>query len=176
MSINIESKVPDYAQAIAGARAWTLAPNWGAAKLCGHLWSVSMNHFWKDGEEEVAKCDWGHPAPAKSCSCGVYAGYDPAALRRLGYNPRDHRSVSGVVAGARRVFRGGDYWVAERVVVLALFMDKYPSPIKEVLPGSGIYLPTKLDAATVYNVPLIRFGEYNDFCDEYELIRFKGGR
>ena len=64
------------------------------------------------------------------------------------------------------------YWVAERVVVLAFFRDPYPSPAEEVLEGSGVYLPTKEEAARVYDVPIIAYEDFEGFCDEYDLIRF----
>jgi len=92
---------------------------------------------------------------------------------QTGYNPSDHRVISGVVAGAGRVIRGDmGYWVAERVVVLAFFRDPYPSPAEEVLEGSGVYLPTKEEAARVYDVPIIAYEDFEGFCDEYDLIRF----
>jgi len=164
--------VPDYSQAIAGARAWQMAPTlW--ARTGGILWSMAMLNHWRDGEEIVAKCDAGHPAPAPACSCGIYAWRNVELMFQTGYNPSDHRVISGVVAGAGRVIRGDmGYWVAERVVVLAFFRDPYPSPAEEVLEGSGVYLPTKEEAARVYDVPIIAYEDFEGFCDEYDLIRF----
>ena len=169
------SRPPDYMAAIAGARAWRLAPNlW--AKMGGHLWSKALLHVWSDGEEVVAKCDLGHPAPAKRCMCGVYAWYDVDLMQRNGFAPGDHKTIAGVVAGRGRVIRGHrGYWVAERAVVLAFFDDGHPAPKTEVLEGSGVYLPTKKSAAEAYGVPVIKYEDYEDFCDEYGLIRFNGG-
>lgn len=163
---------PDYSAAIAGTRAWRLAPNlW--ARIGGHLWSHAMINVWPDAQEKVAECDRGYPAPAEGCHCGVYAWCNPELMHKHSYAPTDHKRIAGVVAGAGRVIRGEiGYWVAERAVVLAFFDDGYPSPIKEVLPDSGAYLPTKKDAAEAYSVPVIRYDEYEDFCDDYGLIRF----
>src|SRR5215212_10574844 len=113
----------------------------------------------------VAECDAGHPAPAKGCSCGVHVWKSVKKLLASPYAPRNHEIIAGVVAGAGRFFRGHEgYWVAERAVVLAFFDDGYPSPVREVIPGSGIMLPTKEDAARTYNVPIIKYSEFEDFC------------
>ena len=164
--------VPDYSQAIAGARSWRMAPTlW--ARLGGYLWSHAMLNPWPDGEEIVAKCDSGHPAPAPGCSCGVYAWKSAEVLRSTGYAVHNHQHISGVVAGAGRVIRGhSGYWVAERAVVLAFFRDPYPSPVKEVLEDTGVFLPTKKEVAEVYGVPVIGYEEFEDFCDDYDLLRF----
>lgn len=165
-------RLPDYSAAIAGARAWKVAPSlW--AKMGGLLWSKAMLNVWPDGQEKVAECDSGHPAPAPGCSCGVYAWNTPELMHHHGYAPTDHTTISGVVAGAGRVIRGErGYWVAERAVVLAFFDDGYPSPTTEVMSGSGVYLATKEEAAEAYDVPVIHFDEYESFCDEYGLVRF----
>jgi hypothetical protein len=169
------AQVPDYAQAIAGARAWTLAYNlW--MKMGGMLWSAAALKRWENGKDQVAECDFRHAAPDPHCSCGIYAAYDPECLKRLGYIPSNHQSIAGVVAGCGTVIRGGNYWVASRVRVLAFFEDGYPSPEREVMPGTGVYLPTKKEAAGVYNVPVIRYEDYDGFCDDYGLLRFKGRR
>jgi len=134
-----------------------------------------MLNPWPDGEELVAVCDAGHPAPAPACSCGVYAWESAELLQRGSYAVRDYQHIAGVVAGAGRVIRGyAGYWVAERAVVLAFFEDDYPAPVKEVLSGSGVYLPTKKDAAETSRVPVIRYSEFNGFCDEYGLVRHEG--
>src|SRR3954469_21648207 len=119
----MSDRPPDYMAAIAGARAWRLAPTlW--AQMGGYLWSHAMLNPWPDGEEIVAVCDDGHPAPAKGCSCGVYAWNDPNTMHRRRYAPTDHVHIAGVVAGRGRVIRGqAGYWVAERAVVLAFFDD-----------------------------------------------------
>jgi len=147
-----------------------MAPNlW--AKMGGFLWSHAMINVWPNAQEKVAECDLGHPAPAKGCMCGVYAWHNPDLMHQRGYGPTDHRHISGVVAGRGRVIRGDmGYWVAERVVVLAFFDDGYPSPVREVMPGSGVYLSTKEEAAEVYGVPIIRYDEYESFCDEFDLV------
>jgi hypothetical protein len=168
----IPYKPPDYMAAIAGARAWRMAPTlW--ARMGGLLWSHAMLNVWPDREEIVAECDAGHPAPAAGCSCGVYAWKSAEALLGTHYAPRDHKHIAGVVAGRGRVIRGhAGYWVAERATVVAFFDDGHPSPIKEVYPGSGVYLPTKEEVAEAYGVEVINYGDFEDFCDEYELIRF----
>jgi hypothetical protein len=170
----VNDRPPDYTSAIAGARAWRLAPNlW--AKMGGFLWSKAMLNAWPNGREVLAECDVGHPAPAKGCMCGIWAWNDPETMHHRGYAPKDHSDISGVVVGRGRVIRGEiGYWVAERAVVLAFFDDGYPSPKKEVMPGTGIYLPTKEDAAEAYGVPVIRYSDYDDFCDEYGLVRHEG--
>src|SRR5215211_6473955 len=118
-----EGKAPDFAAAIAGARSWRLAPTlW--ARMGGILWSKAMVNVWEDAQEKVAECDAGHPAPAKGCSCGVYAWYNPMLMKKHGYAPSDYTAISGVVQGRGRVIRGkAGYWVAERVLVLAFFDD-----------------------------------------------------
>jgi hypothetical protein len=168
----VTDRAPDYIGAIAGARAWRMAPSlW--AKMGGLLWSHAMLNVWPDCEEIAAECDAGHPAPAEGCSCGVYAWQSAERLLRSPYAPQDHKHIAGVVAGRGRVIRGETgYWVAERAVVLAFFDDGYPSPVKEVMPDSGVYLPTKEEVAEVYRVPVIKHSDFDDFCDEYELIRF----
>ena len=164
-------KVPDYSAAIAGARSWRVAPTlW--ARMGGYLWSHAMLNPWPDGEEIAAACDAGHPAPAEECSCGVYAWESAERLLCSPYAPKDHQHIAGVVAGRGKVIRGySGYWVASAAVVLAFFRDDHPSPVKEVLEGSGVFLPTKDEVAKVYDVPVIEYGDYNDFCDEYGLVR-----
>src|SRR5215204_2955046 len=139
-SVRLEpsTPIPDYSAAIAGARAWWLAPNL-MARMHGYLWSHAMLKAWPIGKEMVAECDSGHPAPAKNCSCGVYAWKSADLLLGSGYVVHDHKHISGVVGGAGRLVRGySGYWVAERAVILAFFEDGCPSPVKEVLPGSGV--------------------------------------
>jgi len=163
-----EVRTPDYSRAIAGARAWRLAPTlW--ARMGGLLWSHAMLNAWTDREEKVAECDMGHPAPAEGCSCGVYAWQNVDVMRREGYAPKDHQHIAGVVAGRGRVIRGGlGYWVAESAVVLAFFDDGYPSPAPD---DSGVPRPTKAEAVEAYGLPVIRYDDFNDFCDDYGLIR-----
>jgi len=80
------SRTPDYMAPIAGVRAWRLAPTlW--AKMGGILWSHAMLNPWPDGEEIVAVCDAGHPAPG--CSCGVYAWETVKLLLQGQYAVRD---------------------------------------------------------------------------------------
>ena len=176
----VVEKMPDYAAAIAGARAWKLPPNLWTMQL-GPLWSHAMLHCWPkptdNGGEVVARCDAGHPAPAPDCSCGVYAWYNPGLMKLRGYAPGDSEHISGVVAGAGRVIRGhGGYWVAERVVVLAFFDDGYPRSPRPVHPGVDIFLPTKEHVAEAYGVPVIRYEEYEEFCSDYGLMVFENGR
>ena len=62
---------PDLAVALVGFRQWSLAN--------GILTSVYDRAPWPDGSI-TALCDRGHnpeQVPAKDCSCGVYAYYDP---------------------------------------------------------------------------------------------------
>jgi len=140
----------------------------------GYLWSHAMLNVWPNAEEKVAECDSGHPAPAKGCSCGVYAWYSPDLMHQRGYAPTDHRHISGVVAGRGRVIRGhAGYWVAERALVLAFFDDGYRSPVEEVVSGSGVYLPTKPEAAEAYGVPVIRYDDYDNFCNDFGLIQHR---
>ena len=176
----VMEKMPDYAAAIGGARAWRLPPSlW--AMMGGLLWSHAMLNYWpkpeENGGEIVAACDNGHPAPAKGCSCGVYAWYNPTLMEQKRYTPRDSEHISGVVAGKGKVIRGhSGYWVAERVVVLAFFDDGYPRPKKPVSPGVNIYLPTKEDVAKAYGVPVITYEDYEEFCNYNDLMVFKNGR
>jgi len=169
-------RVPDYLAPIAGARSWRMAPTL-LAKMNGILWSATMTHQWKDGEEQVAECSrHSHPAPAKGCTCGIYGWYTPELMHANGYGPTDFQHVSGVVAGAGRVYRGErGYWVAERVRVYAFFDDGFASPMEEVSEGSGVYLPTKEEAARIYDVDIIKYSEYEDFCSDRGLIVRKGG-
>jgi hypothetical protein len=62
---------PDLTVLLVGFRQWRLAD--------GVLWSVYDGTPWTDGRM-TARCDRGHSpeeVPAKDCSCGVYAYYDP---------------------------------------------------------------------------------------------------
>ena len=62
---------PDLAVALVGFRQWRL--------LDGVLSSVYAGASWADGRS-TARCDRGHSpeeVPAKDCSCGIYAYYDP---------------------------------------------------------------------------------------------------
>jgi len=163
--------VPDYPAAIAGARAWRVAPNLWARQL-GLLWSMAMTHPWENAKTIAARCErQDHEAPEENCSCGVYAWYTVDNLIAHGMRPMDHETISGVVAGWGGVIRGyGGYWVAEKVEVMAFFEDGHPSPQKEVLPGTGVYLPTKEECAEVWSVPVIAYSEYEEFCRERNLI------
>ena len=163
-------RVPDYLAPIAGARAWKLAPSiW--ARMGGLLWSAAMINVWEDGKPHIAACDMGHPAPSPDCSCGVYAWVNPDAMKKSGYMPRDHEFIAGVVAGRGDYILGIDrpYWVAEEVAVLAFFDDGYPSPKIQI--QGDVYLPTKEDCAKVYDVPIIKYSDYDDFCEYYGLVR-----
>ena len=167
----MESRAPDYVGAIAGARAWRMAPTlW--AKMGGILWAKVQTDVWPNAQMKIAECEHGHPVPDEHCSCGVYAWYDVDILRRKGFNPHDHTTIAGVVAGAGGVIRGyNGYWVAEKVIPLAFFDDGHPSPLREVMPGSGVYLATKEEASEVWGVPIIKYEDYADFCDERGLWR-----
>ena len=62
---------PDLIVPLVGFRQWRLAD--------GMLASMYGGAPWADGRI-TAHCDWGHgpeEVPAKDCSCGVYAYYDP---------------------------------------------------------------------------------------------------
>src|SRR5829696_10563954 len=97
-------RTPDYSAAVAGARAWRMAPTlW--ARMGGFLWSHAMLNAWADAEEHIARCDNGHPAPAKGCGCGIYGWYTPELMRQRGYAPTDYTHISGVIAGRGRVIR-----------------------------------------------------------------------
>ena len=164
-------KAPDYNGAIAGARTWRVAPTlW--AKMGGILWAKVQTDVWPNSQMKIAECERGHPVPDEHCSCGVYAWCNEKVLHEMLFAPTDHTHISGVIAGAGGVIRGHNgYWVAEKVIVLAFFDDGHPSPKREVMPGSGVYLATKEEAAQVWGVPVIKYEEYEDFCDEYGLWR-----
>jgi hypothetical protein len=62
---------PDLIVPLVGFRQWRLAG--------GKLMSMYDGSLWEDGRI-TARCDGGHSSdevPAKDCSCGVYAYYDP---------------------------------------------------------------------------------------------------
>ena len=60
--------VPDLVVALIGFRQWRLTG--------GTLTSVYDGADWTAGRL-TARCARGHEVPAKDCSCGVYAYYDP---------------------------------------------------------------------------------------------------
>ena len=169
-------RVPDYLAPIAGARAWRMAPTLLASRR-GILWSATQNYPWEDNVEQLAFCTRrSHPAPAKGCTCGIYGWYTPDLMHRNGYGPMDFQWLSGVVVGLGRVYRGEQgYWVAERVQVYAFFDDGFASPLEEVHEGSGVYYPTKQLAAQRYDVDIIKYSDYEEFCNDRGLIVYKGG-
>jgi hypothetical protein len=59
-------------------------------------------------------------------------------------------------------------------VVLAFFDDGFPTPVKQVPEGSGFWLPTKAQAAEEFGVDVIRFDEYEEFCEEFGLDVYDG--
>src|ERR1700755_2246898 len=85
---------PDLVVPIIGYRQWRVTD--------GGLTSMYDGAGWP-GAQITARCDRGHsPAevPAKDCSCGVYAYYDPC--------PRTASSVTrDLVAGAGVLWGGG---------------------------------------------------------------------
>jgi hypothetical protein len=108
-----EVRIPDYMGRMAGVRSWKIAPTlW--AQMGGWLWSAVNLGPWPDGEENVAVCEAGHPTPAKGCSCGLYAFYDPAS--GLPYEDMATKvgCVSGVIGTAGRIIPGDLAYRAER--------------------------------------------------------------
>jgi hypothetical protein len=154
-----EVRIPDYMGRMAGVRSWKIAPTlW--AKMGGWLWSAVNLGPWPDGEENVAVCETGHPTPAKGCSCGLYAFYDPASGLPYSTSARTEAGcVSGVIGVAGRIIPGDLAFRAERAKVLALFHDPYDSPKEEI-------------AAAYAGIPIIRPEEFEDFCDWYGLTRY----
>lgn len=151
-----EAKAPDYVDPIAGARSWRTAPTiW--ARMGGLLWSHAMMNPWRDAEEIVAACDIGHPAPQRGCMCGVWAWKNPAIMKKEGMMPRDHYHASGIVAAAGRVIEGEIGWKAERARVVAFFDHGVSVPAGYPTPAVG-------DIAEIFEVPLLRFEDYEDFC------------
>jgi hypothetical protein len=68
---HVDVVAPDLTVALVGFRQWRLAD--------GGLASMYDGRYWPDARL-TARCDRGHSAaevPAKDCSCGVYAYYEP---------------------------------------------------------------------------------------------------
>jgi len=84
------SSVPDYAEPVQGWRAWSLVRCDGRAMLR----SLYTNVVWDSGQALSASCQrsrrrffrpWhrylpSHPAPRMSCTCGVYAAFEPEPI------------------------------------------------------------------------------------------------
>jgi hypothetical protein len=135
--VSEEVRIPDYMGRMAGVRSWKVAPTlW--AKMGGWLWSAANLGPWPDGEENVAVCETGHPTPAKGCSCGLYAFYDPASGLPYSTSARTEAgAVSGVIGVAGRIIPGDLAFRAERAKVLALFDDPHDSSTPLFGPGRG---------------------------------------
>jgi hypothetical protein len=68
---DVDVVAPDLTVPLVGFRQWRLAD--------GGLASMYDGRYWPD-DRLTARCDRGHTpdeVPAKDCSCGVYADYDP---------------------------------------------------------------------------------------------------
>src|SRR5262245_25768426 len=84
-SLRTPALVPE---AVLGWRAWSVTETDDGPRLS----SLTRAQRWMPGEELRATCDrHGHDPPRRWCSCGVYAGADPADLAALG------RIAGGVV-------------------------------------------------------------------------------
>src|SRR5215203_2650013 len=105
MGEEAHSKTPDYMGRMAGVRSWKIAPSlW--AQMGGWLWSAVNVGPWPDGEENIAVCETGHPTPAKGCSCGLYAFYDPASGLPYSLRSTNTDTISGAVGVASGVIPG----------------------------------------------------------------------
>lgn len=156
-----EAMAPDYVNRIAGVRSWRTAPTvW--ARMGGLLWSYSMMNPWPDGEEYVAACDQGHDAPQRGCMCGVWAWKNLEIMRRERMFPEDHTHVSGVVGAAGRVIEAEFGWKAGQAMVAAIFDHRPTMP-------AGYPTPPPAEIAEILEVPLLRFEEYEEFCEDEGL-------
>src|SRR4051812_48534557 len=76
-----ERSPPLLPEEIEGWRAWSVVERDGGYVLS----SLTRAETWAPGEPFVAACSRKrHDAPARRCSCGVYAASDPGELARLG--------------------------------------------------------------------------------------------
>jgi hypothetical protein len=76
-----ERSPPLSPEEIEGWRAWSVVERDGGYVLS----SLTRAETWAPGEPFVAACSRKrHDAPARRCSCGVYAASDPGELARLG--------------------------------------------------------------------------------------------
>jgi hypothetical protein len=82
----MEAVAPDLVTAVIGFRQWRLHGS--------ELWALRAAERWPRGVK-TARCDHGHPAPGKGCTCGIYALYGPPP-RGASANTRD--LVAGAVA------------------------------------------------------------------------------
>ena len=65
----METSAPDLITAVIGFRQW---------RLCGEeLWSVRATERWRRGVHSAQCLTHAHDAPAKGCTCGIYAWYAP---------------------------------------------------------------------------------------------------
>ena len=127
---------PDLAVALVGFRQWSLAN--------GILTSVYDRAPWPDGSI-TALCDRGHnpeQVPAKDCSCGVYAYYDPCPRTASAATP-DLIGGAVVVWGRIEAHIYGLRGERARIVALELPLSR------------GRKRRAVIDAADVLGVPAV---------------------
>jgi hypothetical protein len=124
-------RIPDAIEPVSGYRAWAVG--------LGRLWSPRSvaPAAWPVTGPLVATCrlarrpapfsreaaiEGAHEAPYPSCSCGIYAVFEPWDLGRIDTR-EPFRLVIGRAVGWGRVVVGGHGWRAERASVLDLFID-----------------------------------------------------
>lgn len=156
-------EAPDYLQAIAGCRAWMVAPNlW--SQMGGILWATAQVEPWKTGEDIVAHCHVNpdHVPPVEDCACGIYAYYHPLALLWHRQSFEDSIHVTGVVSGWGDVLLHESGFRAQCARVEAIF-DHHLMPHVE--------LPiTKEEIAEAYGAEVIAPTEYEEFCQSRDLV------
>jgi len=115
----------------------------------GRLRSVTKKWIaWLPGQALAARClEVGHPAPAESCNCGIYASPDLGTLREHGLClvPGAGVVVGQVVLGGR-VLDDGGAWRAQ-----AAYPRQLSIVAGTVAPGD---LDEALDGLALYGVPV----------------------
>ena len=193
-------EVPLSIEAVDGWRAWSVVEHGGELRLS----SLTRAETWEPTEPFVATCPRRrHSAPARTCSCGVYAGAEPEALACLGKIAGaavGQVSLWGRIAEHRRGYRAAIAYpsrlrlvcvacLGESVGTPATRIDRDPSTPARLLPlceahSAGRTLPPARPVEerllSTYLVEVVPDGSlariHRDFEVERERKRVRGWR
>jgi hypothetical protein len=112
-------EAPDLIEPVIGYRQWRLAGD--------GLRSIACDERWRTASLDARCLAGGHPqeaSPASSCSCGIYAWYEPCP-RAASAPTRDYVAGAVVMWGAIELHRAGMRAQHCRIVALVLPLSRW---------------------------------------------------
>lgn len=146
--------IPQGHDPLVGWRAWRV-PNGEELRSVAHF------DAWPKAKKMVARCSLGHehPAPHKSCTCGVYAHRvaSAIAMKRWGVTARDTR-IMGRVSLWGKVFLYTEGYRAQFAYPYELFVPcVLTETLREKFPGGAEHLAAALRRAYICDVTVVDF-------------------